>query len=418
MQWRRVLLFCSLVFTHVDTTDRPDVQAVSKNISHVWFIEETSENMENTTKMFQSEEQTSPFPIERSSVYMNIEKTTSQFETYKSKHEWIQAVDITQAVASIVGFSANCLTFVTLTRRNCGMGSAIRTLLRHQSVVDAVVCLLAAILVLAPPMWRTGNYIVDLIFCHIWHSQIVYWDVYLVSVWNLVTVAIERFVCVFKPLQHETIMNKKRIRMALILLHVISKVFVSLGTLQVKFEGTKCVSKYAFDFLAGAFYVYGFVVFLMWHFLPVILFISLYSYIIVKLKGRLQLPHLPKSAVIEKASKELTKTAIAVTIIFMLSTSFDLWYFLLGRIGAVVYIKNSPLQKAGVFLSIINCCANPFVYIMMMPIYRRNVLNLLSCTSRRRNSAKEGTIQLAAQPRSSEQGGNPQTSISHIKLEL
>ena len=149
-------------------------------------------------------------------------------------------------------------------------------------------------MVLAPPMWRTGNYIVDLIFCHIWHSQSVYWDVYLVSVWNLVTVAIERFVCVFKPLQHETIMNKKRIRMALILLHVISKVFVSLGTLQVKFEGTKCVSKYAFDFLAGAFYVYGFVVFLMWHFLPMILFISLYSYIIVKLKGRLQLPHLPK----------------------------------------------------------------------------------------------------------------------------
>ena len=102
MQWRRVLLFCSLVFTHVDTTDRPDVQAVSKHISYVRFIEETSENMENTTKMFQSEEQTSTFLIERSSVYLNIKNTSSQIETHKSKHEWIQAMDITQAVASIV----------------------------------------------------------------------------------------------------------------------------------------------------------------------------------------------------------------------------------------------------------------------------------------------------------------------------
>ena len=330
-------------------------------------------------------------------------------DPYKETPKWVKVVDITQTICSFVGFTANCVTFITLTRSSSGMGSAVRTLLRHQSAIDAIVCLLAAIMVLSPPMWTPGIHVLDQLICHIWHSQIVYWDFYLISVWNLVTVAIERFVCVVKPLSHPSLMSKGKLRVAIIMLHVLSLFMVSLGILQVRFDGTKCVSGYAFDVLSEAFYVYGFLVFLMWHFLPVILFIVFYGYIIAKLKGRVH-GDLPKSAVIEKASKELTKTAIAVTIVFMISTSFDLWYYLLGRTGVVLYIKGSPLQKAGVLLSIFNICANPFVYIMMMPAYRRDVLNLLLCRWR-----NEGSSQHVSNSSGSHQTSHVSKSFSDIR---
>ena len=315
---------------------------------------------------------------------------------------WIKVVDIIQTVCSFVGFTANCVTFVTLTRSSCGMGAAVRTLLRHQSVIDAIICLMAAIMVLAPPMWTSGNYRFDQLVCHIWHSQATYWDLYLISVWNLVTLAIERFISVVKPLSHPTLMSKERLRVAILMLHILSLIAVGLGFLQVRFDGTRCLSEYAFASLAETFYVFGFVVFLMWNFIPVILFTVFYGYIIMELKGRVQ-GNLPKSTVIEKASKELTKTAIAVTIIFMISTSFDTWYYLLGRTGVVLYIKNSPLQKAGMFLSIINICANPFVYIMMMPTYRRNVVNLL-LGRWRKDEERRSSQQVSAS------GGSQQTS--------
>ena len=111
----------------------------------------------------------------------------------KETPEWIKVVDITQTVCSFVGFTA----------------------------------IMAAIMVLAPPMWTSGNYILNLFVCHVWHSQIIYWHFYLISVWNLVTVAIERFISVVKPLSHPTLMNKRRIRVAVILLHLLSLVMMS-----------------------------------------------------------------------------------------------------------------------------------------------------------------------------------------------
>ena len=86
---------------------------------------------------------------------------------------------------------------------------------------------------------------------------------------------------------------------------------------------------------------------------------------------------------IDNASKQLTKTAIAVTCIFIVSLGYDIWYYLLGKFELVVYKNNTPLQKIGVWLSAFNSVANPFVYIMMMPSYRKSVIKtFLPCAVR------------------------------------
>ena len=51
--------------------------------------------------------------------------------------------------------------------------------------------------------------------------------------------------------------------------------------------------------------------------------------------------------VIDSAAKQLTKTAITVTAIFIVALGYDLWYYLLGHLGVTKYVHNSPLQKYG-----------------------------------------------------------------------
>ena len=50
------------------------------------------------------------------------------------------------------------------------------------------------------------------------------------------------------------------------------------------------------------------------------------------------------SSVINAAAKQLTKTAIMVTIIFIVSLGFDMWYYILAYTGVTTYVLGSPIQ--------------------------------------------------------------------------
>ena len=328
-------------------------------------------------------------PVDRS-VATRVETSTQQLEKEESQPYWSKALDITQIVCSVTGFVANMVTFLTLSRSSSGLGVPVVMLLRHQSVVDAIICLMASLLMMAPPMWVSGDDIFDDIVCHVWHSQALYWQLYLASIWNLVMISIERFLCVGRPLDHHTLLSPGRIRKAIILIQFFSLIGVSPGYIQTRFshEDGICLSEFAFpgETMNMIFYIYGFIVFALYNMIPVILFVVFYGYVIMKLKGRIRGDHLPKSAV---------------------STSWDVWSYLLGRTGVIEYIKNSPLQKTGVFLSILNCCANPFVYVMFMPAYRRNVAATLMCKA----VDDKGNVKKTSQNLSGSAGTNSSNAI-------
>ena len=50
------------------------------------------------------------------------------------------------------------------------------------------------------------------------------------------------------------------------------------------------------------------------------------------------------SPVICKATMQLTKTVAIVTIVFIISLGYDLWYYILAYSGVFEYQLNSPLQ--------------------------------------------------------------------------
>ena len=88
------------------------------------------------------------------------------------------------------------------------------------------------------------------------------------------------------------------------------------------------------------------------------------------LRERLKSTTVACSNIIDAANSLMTKTGVVVTAIFVLTIGYDVIYYMLGKIGVVVYRTNSPLQKIGLLLSAFNSVANPFVYVLLMPAFR------------------------------------------------
>ena len=88
------------------------------------------------------------------------------------------------------------------------------------------------------------------------------------------------------------------------------------------------------------------------------------------LRERLKSKTVACSNAIDAANSFMTKTGVAVTAIFVLTVGYDAIYYVLGSIGVVVYVLNTPVQKIGMLLAAFNSVANPFVYVLLMPAFR------------------------------------------------
>ncbi|KAI0224694.1 hypothetical protein LSAT2_024328 [Lamellibrachia satsuma] len=120
------------------------------------------------------------------------------------------------------------------------------------------------------------------------------------------------------------------------------------------------------------------------------------------------------SCIVDRASTELTKTAITVTVIFIVSIGYDLNYYLLGYTGVTVYELGTPIQKIGVFLSNLNSVANPFVYALLMPMYRRSVYETFACCLPRRST--DVTAPASRSAPSGTESVDLSTNISSIEI--
>ena len=88
------------------------------------------------------------------------------------------------------------------------------------------------------------------------------------------------------------------------------------------------------------------------------------------LRERLKSSTVACSNVIDAANSFMTKTGVAVNDIFVSTMGFDVTFYMLEKVGVVVFKTSSPLQKIGLLLSAFNSVANPFVYVLLMPAFR------------------------------------------------
>jgi len=256
-------------------------------------------------------------------------------------------------------------------------------LLKHQALVDSWVCATGAIIFLQPPMWTTGNKYFDTVVCFIWHSQTPFWGALLLSVWNLAAIALERYMAICFPFMHGHF-RKELSRNSIAVIYVVNVIVSIPCYFQVSFEHGVCMWKYFIRGRIGEqlYYAYSFVWFSFVYVLPVMAYVFLYGRVIITLYRRKKSTNLNRSAAVDAAQAAITKTAVTVTVICLFAIGFDAWYYVLGYTGVVPFESGSDIDRAAAFLSVVNSCVNPFVYLFLITPFRVMVLKTFSCCTK------------------------------------
>lgn len=322
-----------------------------------------------------------------SNIFTNIWDITSDFNNITVSKDtdpsWLVMFNRFQASITGLGIIANSMTFITLKYNGQMFSPVIRILLIHQSFIDATVCLFATLILAIPPMRVVGKNMVSLLICQCWHSQAAYWCVMDVSINNLVIMAWERFLAITKPFTHAKLSQSVAYK-AIRLLYVISPIAMSLCFVQVRYHDGLCLPEFYFKSKEFKDIMYGFGIwcFFCLYAIPCGFFFFLYGGIVYTLVQRVRHPSLAHSRVIDTATTQLTRTAMLVTAWFIISLGYDCWYYMLGYAGVVLYIKNSAIQKAGIFLAMSNSMVNPLIYALFMPAYRQSLCLTLGLHTR------------------------------------
>ena len=301
---------------------------------------------------------------------------------------WVFIVDISQTVMAAVGMVANLFALFVLMRPGNAFSMPLTIFLKHQSFLDALALCFSIIGVVQPPMWGIGNAFFDYIICHIWHSQALLWWSLFMSGQNLVCIAGERYLAVCRPFYYIQI-RKNRVYCLIFCLYVYGITHLSGTVFDVRFVDGQCMDMYAYDGQAMETFFFVFSIYwcVTFSIVPCICFCVFYSKILRRLHQarKLRKEQRTDQTTFSAASREFVKTAITVTVIFVIAMGFEGFYYVLGNTNVTTYVFNSPTQKVSVLFATFNSVANPFVYAILLPTFRRNIQKAMSCREKGTN---------------------------------
>ena len=111
---------------------------------------------------------------------------------------------------------------------------------------------------------------------------------------------------------------------------------------------------------------------------PATVFVVLYSFVIHALRQR-NSATLGHSNVIEQTTKRVTKSAIAISVIFIISYGFLANGFLASGLKLLAPAVDLIMYSIGTLLTNFNSTVNPFVYALTLPVFRRGMHQTFCC---------------------------------------
>lgn len=85
---------------------------------------------------------------------------------------WLELVNDFQSAMLVIGILVNVFTVITLSINGNDFTPVIRTILKHQSSIDTVICICSVINLVTKANSLVGDNIFSLIICQAWHSQV------------------------------------------------------------------------------------------------------------------------------------------------------------------------------------------------------------------------------------------------------
>ena len=296
--------------------------------------------------------------------------TTVFFATYIDFASWARVIKTVHVALASIGFAANAVTLVTIAKNEQEFSMAMRALLKHQAFVDGLACVMGAVISIEPDAFWKLNYVyIDYIVCVFWHSQAIYWAVSLVSIWNLVLMAAERYIAVVSPHTYQCVKRTHIAGVFCVMYLCFTIFFLVSGFLRMTYFDSMCYTKIDPVILC----YWSVTIMFVFYIIPMICFIVLYSRIVFTLRSRNRQGSGIQSDVIDAASATLLRMAIAVTSVFVVAIGYAQCYFTLVYTSVIPYVLDSPQERAAIVLNTCNVVANPFIYGFMLPAFRRSL---------------------------------------------
>ena len=312
---------------------------------------------------------------------------------------WVKVINIAHTTFACVGFAANFITIVTIAKHGQDFSMVMRVLLTHQAWVDGLACAIAVLTSVQPfVLWKVNLFYVDYIICHVWHSEAMYWAIIMVSIWNMVLIAVERYIAVLYPFKHKYI-NRKHVVGIFVLMYIFFALYLlTSGFLRMAYYKGLCWLSLDTDFI----YYWSITNLFLFYLIPMMSFIILYGRVVFTLRIRGISGSAVQSDVINAASITLLKMAIAVTSVFAVTIGYAQCYFTLVFTDIIEHVIDSPVQKAAIVLNTCNVVANPFLYVFILPAFRRSMKKTFRCMfgGQTSNVDSSKTVEMTGQSRS------------------
>ena len=301
---------------------------------------------------------------------------TSMAKTAMTTPGWRLAIGGAQLALSVTGGVANILTFVTLQANGCSFSRSTAFLLKHQALIDASVCIFATVGSLQTSVSHSGVYVLDLATCFLWYNQYLYWVSVFMSVWNLVLIAFDRLLAVCYPVRY-IMSSPLHLKIVLPIMYVSAMASNYPRFVLVHFVDGHCLKEISLpvEIHMKLFYwhaIYGMFIISL---LPIAMLSYIYGFIVLKLRRRLTtVAPVSQSKAISKSTMRITKCAVTVTVIFIVISSYHSTCIFLSMFGLASFDFGGPVLLFGMMLIVVNSLANPFIYIVYMPSFRRSLL--------------------------------------------
>ena len=289
-------------------------------------------------------------------------------------------------LVTAIGLIANFVALLTLIFSKSRFSTRpTRILLINQTFVDTFVCVLGISIFTHTDMSMTGNKSMDFFLCHALRSQAMFWIFVLLSVWNVVFIAFDRFQVINNTGSPRNIRIRRR-KVVLMIMYIVSTILLVPCCFTVRYDPDTGVCKEDSSYIDNdngddgflKFLIfYGYVWFFTMYIIPIGCLAVMYAEVVLKLKRTQrtlgEILDKRSSLVLDTADRQLTQMAITIGIVFIISLSWDAFYCLLGFTGVTSYEFNSLLQITGVFLATVDSCATPFIYVFTMSKFRAGV---------------------------------------------
>ena len=218
-------------------------------------------------------------------------------------------------------------------------------------------------------------YVIDLATCFLWYNQYLYWVSVFLSVWNIVLIAFDRLLAVCYPVRY-TMASSLHLKVVIPIMYVSAMASNYQGFFLVHFVDGHCLKEPSIpiEIHMKLFHWHSIYWLFIISLIPIAMLSFNYGRIVLQLRRHLvTVTSVSQSKAISKSTMRVTKCAITVTVIFIVTSSYPSIVFFITMLGLVSIDFGGPVTLFGMMLIVLNSFANPFLYIVYMPSFRRSL---------------------------------------------